>query len=373
MRVALVLPGFSADEGDWCIPALLDMVRSLSPHCEIFVLALRYPFERKRYHVYGAQVQSLGWGQRALTRKGLGWPDALRALLAEHRRRPFDLLHAFWAGEAGFLATLVGRLIGQPALLSLAGGELVGLRDIGYGSQLMLRQRLLVRASLRGAQHVTAGSHYLHALATQHVRASKLGVQPLGTDCQRFRPDARNPAQKPPRLLHAASLLPVKDQITLLRTLALLHAWGHPATLDIAGVGPEAARLRALAAQLRLDGAIRWLGAIPHHELPAHYQAADAFVLSSRHEAQALVLTEALACGRPVVATQVGLAPELVPTSLLVPPQDHVTMASALAGLLASPGRRAGLGQEGRAQTLRDYSLEATTRGWLKLYGTLSL
>jgi glycosyltransferase involved in cell wall biosynthesis len=369
MRVGLVLPGFSADEGDWCIPALLDMVRSLRAHCELFVLALRYPARRGHYRVYGATVQALGWGQRAATRKGLGWPDALAALLSEHRRAPFDLLHGFWASEAGLLAALAGRLLDRPALVSLAGGELAGLRDIGYGLQIQPRQRLLVRASLRLASQLTAGSVYLRALAEPHARRVPLATQPLGADCELFAP--AEPAVRPhgaPRLLHVASLLPVKDQATLLKALALLRTWGCAATLDIVGEGPEEGRLRGLAASLGLAHLLRWRGPLPHHELPALYRAADAFVLTSRHEAQALVISESLACGTPVVATGVGVAPELLPASNVVPPQQPRALAEALQSLFSLPQRGRGLGLVGREQVQRGYSLEAAAKGWMALY-----
>ncbi|HET7034455.1 MAG TPA: hypothetical protein VFI42_02130, partial [Thermomicrobiaceae bacterium] len=62
MKLALILPGFSAAEDDWCIPALLDLARVLAPEVELHVFPLRYPPRRGRYRIYGATVHPLGGG-----------------------------------------------------------------------------------------------------------------------------------------------------------------------------------------------------------------------------------------------------------------------------------------------------------------------
>ncbi|HEX3723184.1 MAG TPA: hypothetical protein VHV31_10355, partial [Nitrolancea sp.] len=92
MRIGLVLPGFSASEDDWCIPALLDLVRTLSqiPGVHVVVFALRYPDRRASYEVYGSTVRPLG-GIDAHRSRRLGlWTRAINAIAREHRRAPFD-------------------------------------------------------------------------------------------------------------------------------------------------------------------------------------------------------------------------------------------------------------------------------------------
>ena len=86
MNVGLVVPGFSADEADWCIPALRNLVAELAREDEVVVLALRYPYQAGQYQVFGARVIALGGEQR----RGLGsaalWRRAYVALRDEHRR-----------------------------------------------------------------------------------------------------------------------------------------------------------------------------------------------------------------------------------------------------------------------------------------------
>src|ERR1051326_8589210 len=112
MNIGLVVPGFSADATDWCIPALRHLARTLAARDDVRVLALRYPYSAGRYEIDGAEALAL-------------WRPILQALRFEHARRRFDVLHAFWATESGLLAALAGRILGVPTLVSLAGGELV--------------------------------------------------------------------------------------------------------------------------------------------------------------------------------------------------------------------------------------------------------
>jgi glycosyltransferase involved in cell wall biosynthesis len=164
VRVGLVVPGFSADPHDWCIPALRNLVAWLARADDVRVIALRYPYAARRYAVFGAEVTALGGGTRQGRDSVHVWRHTLGTLAAEHRRRPFDVLHGFWATESGALAALAGRTLGVPTVVSLAGGELVRFPDIGYGGQLSLVERLKVRLALRLASAVTAGSRYQLAL-----------------------------------------------------------------------------------------------------------------------------------------------------------------------------------------------------------------
>src|SRR3977135_507588 len=180
MRVGLVVPGFSADAEDWCIPALRHLARALARTDDVRVVAVRYPYQPARYSVAGASVIAVG-GAEARGGAALdGWRKHLGLLIREHRRQKFDVLHAFWATESGFLTALAGRLLRVPTLVSLAGGELVSLPTIGYGDcdKQIAGARGSVLVSLRRASAVSAGSHYLLALAQQHVPRHRLRLAP---------------------------------------------------------------------------------------------------------------------------------------------------------------------------------------------------
>jgi glycosyltransferase involved in cell wall biosynthesis len=373
MRLGLVVPGFSADQTDWCIPAVRDLVRELSGRHDVHVFALRYPHRVSRYQVDGATVQSFGG---ALARRGARLrllARALAAIMAEHRRQPFDVLHGLWSDEPGLLAVAAGARLGVPPLVSLMGGELVGLDDIGYGGQLGLANRTMTRQSIRRAARVTAGSSYLQGLAGSQPGGDRILRIPLGVDVRRFHPHAGDDAVIPllaghPRLLHVASLVPVKDQETLLRALSLLAPRMPGAHLHIVGDGPLLGHLRRLAAALEITDRVTFHRAVPHDHLPAYYHAADLCLLSSRHESQGMVVLEAAASGRATVGTAVGILPELAEPSQIVPVGDAHALADAVVGLAQDPEALALAGQAALERVSARYTLDQSVAELCALY-----
>ena len=191
MRLALIVPGFSENENDWCIPALRDFVTTLAITDDVCVVALRYPQVNGSYSVFGAKVIALGGGTGRGVRALDLWRRALGTVISEHRRRRFDVIHAFWADEPGIIAALAGKILRVPSLVSLCGGELVGFSDIDYGGQLAPFQRAKTDLALRLASEVTAGSRYEQRLAARQVQrlhARPPLLRPLGVDVRRFAP-----------------------------------------------------------------------------------------------------------------------------------------------------------------------------------------
>jgi glycosyltransferase involved in cell wall biosynthesis len=371
MRIGLVVPGFSADPGDWCIPALRHLVVRLVGAADVHIFALRYPDHRGSYGVFGAQVTALGGGDATGGRSAGLWQRTASALVAEHRRRRFDVLHAFWAGEPGFVTALMGRVLGIPTVVSIAGGELARLRDIGYGGILRRLDRVKTRLALRMAGAVTAGSALALASAQPFLparSASRACRVPLGVDLTMFAPLGQPRNDGPARILHVASLCGVKDQATLLSAAAALRDRSYVFQLDIVGAGPLEPDLRSLARCLGLSENICWRGAVPHDQMPRAYQRADLFVLSSRHEAQGMVALEAAACGVPVVGTAVGVIPELGPAARTIRVGDAGGLADGMAELVDDEPSRLRSGCAARERAIAEFSIELCTTRFLDLY-----
>ncbi len=369
MKLALLVPGFSAHEGDWCIPALLDLVRALASTHQVHVVSLRYPLRRASYRVGGARVWALAGGETGGWRRlFLFWA----ALQTVQRAGPFDYYHALWGDEPGALAVLGARLAGAPALVSLMGGELVALPEIGYGGQVSRWNRLLVRLALRLANGVTVGSRFMERLVLAHGRVRRVARWPLGVNAARFTPrgDALSLAGRPV-LLHVASLVPVKDQATLLRAFALAGEHLPAAHLHVVGDGPRRGALERLVARLGVRERVTFHGAVPHDHLPAFYRAADLLVMSSRFESQGMVVLEAAACGVPAVGTAVGILPELEEAGVArtVPPGDAKALSGALVDFLGS-GARA-LGRQARAVVEEHFTVQTALRRLMDLYAAL--
>lgn len=386
MNVGILIPGFSSDENDWSIPVQQHLMRHLSHDDNVRVIALRYPHHRQPYRIYNASIYPLGARRaRGVRRLGL-WLAALHMLRRLHGERPFDVLHAMWADETGLLAVWAGRRLNVPSVVSIVGGELVAFPALDYGLQRSAFSRWIVGQALR-ADAVIASSPYarrLIARAGYHVHEDRLHTIPLGVDTDLFRPPdtadvgaGLRPArsaisssgEETPRLIHVASLVPIKDQVLLLRAVARLH---DHVVLDIVGTGSEERKLRSLAAELGIAHRVNFLGAVPHTELPACYRRATLHVITSRHEGQALVTLEAAACGIPTVGTAVGLLADAPELGIAIPVGDDEALAAAIHDLLSDETRRQTLAQTARAAVEREYSIERTVERLRSLYNSLS-
>ena len=229
-----------------------------------------------------------------------------------------------------------------------------------------LLYRPFLRAVLRRAARIIVSSPELvrHAVELQDFR-DKCVVVPFGVDTQRLvatdevqaRADELRARHQTPILLFVGRLVPYKGVDVLLRAL---H--GIDATTLLVGAGPLRARLETQARELGLSG-VRFLGAVSDAELTALYHAADLFVLPSvtRAEAFGVVQLEAMACGVPVVSTNL---PSGVPwvnqhdkTGLVVPPGDADGLRQALLALLTDRRRREALGCYARERVGREFTL----------------
>jgi glycosyltransferase involved in cell wall biosynthesis len=378
MNIGILLPGFSSDENDAAIPVQLNLVREMAKHHEVRVLALRYPFRRDVYHVYGATVHSLGVGQvRGVGRFRL-WLDALLTLRRLHQEKPFDVFHAMWADETGLLAVWAGKLLGVPSVVSVAGGELANLAEIGYGLQLGTFSRWMVRQAVEGADCVVVACEYIRRLLAGY-RVKRVEKIVLGVDVAHFTPITPTPnnpispqagkwgERNARRVVHVASLVKVKDQATLLKAIARMP----DVTLDIIGVGTEEERLKELASELEISERVNFIGAVLHHELPDYYRRAALHVLSSRHEGLGMVTLEAAACGLPSVSTDVGLLPDYPEMGVTVPVGADEALAEAIRSLLEDEPRRVALGKSALNAVRSHYSIQATVEQFTALYANL--
>ncbi len=157
----------------------------------------------------------------------------------------------------------------------------------------------------------------------------------------------------------------------LLRAMARVFqdtAW--PGDLVLAGDGPEHARLRTLAAELGIAGRVVFPGKVGRADVPSLFAGCALFVLPSRHEPLGIVNLEAMAAGKPVVATRVGGVPEIVTqgvNGLLVAPENPEEMAGAISRLLGQKELCAELGAGGRARA-REFTWDAIASQYLQVY-----
>jgi glycosyltransferase involved in cell wall biosynthesis len=257
---------------------------------------------------------------------------------------------------------MLGRALGRPVVITGRGTDLNLIPDYA------LPRRMIRWAAREAAGLVTVCTALKETLVALGVPAEKVRVLRNGVDLARFRPVER-PASRArlglegPTLLSVGHLIPRKGHDLVIESLAHLPP---EVGLLIAGDGPEEEALRALATAKGVAGRVRFLGRLAHGALRDVYEAADILVLASSREGWANVLLEAMACGTPVVASNVWGTPEVVASEsagLLMRERSGQGVAEAVTALLARPPARAAT----RAYA-EGFSWEATTNGQIELF-----
>lgn len=330
-----------------------ERIRRLAAHCDLVVLAPVpwFPFNRwirgKRATIPFFETQE---GLRVYHPRFFSFPRYAKFLdgalcflslvwfTARLRRSfPFDLLDAHFEFPDGVAGTLLGKLFRRPVIVTLRG-KLVRLS--GYRLH-----RPQLRWMLRHANRVTAVSHSLRYIAEGlGLRPDRLRVIRNGVDTNKFSPMDRTEARRICGLpqdrrivLTVAALYRHKGQHRMIAVLPdLLQRYPDLLYVMIGGGRPGESYVReleALVARLGLGDHVLFVSPRLHAELRPWFCAADLFVLLTQSEGWPNVILESLACGVPVVATQVGGVPEIVRDGrdgLLVPYGDGDAVRGAV-------------------------------------------
>lgn len=273
----------------------------------------------------------------------------------------FDLIDAHYFYPDGVAAALIARELGKPLVITARGTDLN-----------LIPQFTLPRAQIRWAagladEVITVCEALKRPLLDLGVAAEKMRTLRNGVDLVSFQPRDRTIAR---------AKLGVSGQI-LLSVGLLIERKGHHlvidamrqlpgATLLIVGSGPDRGDLEARARAGGLADRIRFLGEVPHQALAEIYSAADALILASSREGWANVLLEAMACGTPVVASDVWGTKEAVGAS-----EAGVLMRERSADGVADGVHRLFAALPDRSSTRRyaqQYSWDATTQGQIELF-----
>lgn len=273
---------------------------------------------------------------------------ALRVLAAALRRRP-DVIYAHFLAPAGVFAAAAGALTGRPVILTAHG------QDVRNAGSMRAVRRATAWACARASAVVCVSDALRRELEGAVPQAGgRTQVIDCGVDLQRFAPrgadeeDVLAGAQHP-RFLFAGSLVERKNVVALADAFATLGA----GSLTLLGDGP-------LRPSLEGRPGVRVAGRVDHDEVPAWIAACDVLCLPSLTEPFGMVLLEAMAMERSVVATRVGGPPEFVspPVGVLVDPHDVADIARGLREAVALPSpnpaaRRAAAGHDLRGQVER--------------------
>ncbi len=322
--------------------------------------------------------------ERALTRAVASAATTLGAgVVHAHFSSTIGAASAAGARRAGLPLVAEVRVDLAGAALSQSGRHVPGV----VSSRIEGPLRRWFERHLAGADAVVAASTSLGELLESTVPGvrGRLTVIPNGVDVERFSPGPADPALRSRLGLDGAVVLGSTakmlryEGLDLLVEAAAALAGDHPRLrLLLVGDGPEAQRLRALAARLRAP--VVFTGAVPAAAVAQHYRLVDVFAIPRRSApvtryAAPLKLLEAMASGLAVVASPVGDVPSLLAggRGVLSPPGDVEALTRAVSALLADPAARRETGAAARAWALEAATWDATAQAAAAVYRDLGV
>jgi glycosyltransferase involved in cell wall biosynthesis len=279
-----------------------------------------------------------------------------------------DVFHAFWAIPSGFIASLCCGEV--PLLLTLEGSDVKI-----HGKRFMFRY--FVKRALRKSEKVIALSNDLKrgaiALGTKE---DKMCVLPDGVDTDTFKPVDKRLARTKLNLpdgflvLFVGHLFKVKRVDKLIRIAANLNN-DFDFRIVVAGDGPERRNLEKMAEKLEVRN-VSLAGEIPHADMPLYMAAADVLALPSEAEGLPSCVQEAMACGVPVVASNVGGLPDLITngvTGYLA--NNEMEMETYLKQMMSSPELVSTMGVNALEFARQNLSLDEVVKQIEELYASV--
>ena len=279
-----------------------------------------------------------------------------------------DVIDSHYLYPDGVVAVALGRRFGLPVVMTARGSDVTQLPDHA-GPRRMIRW-----AMDRADAMISVSAGLKRAMVALGADGGRITVLRNGVDLDLFQPPEGAAARaalraqvgldEHPTLLSVGHLIDRKGHHHVIGALPHLPGW----RAMIVGEGPERARLLALAGALGVADRVRLMGAHPHAELPRFYGAADVLVLASSREGWANVLLEAMACGTPVVASDIPGNPEVVQrreAGLIVERNTAEGFAAGVRALWADAPARGAV----RAYA-EEFSWDATSAGQMDVFNS---
>ncbi len=407
MKIALLTEKYTPDIGGLAISSER-LARLLSSSgCEVRVFSPTGnlpPSDQRTLPSSGLAVTRFGAHKRTDDTL-VDWFDLI---IEEHARAPFDVLHAYFLTQAGFIATLAGRYLNIPSVVSIRGNDIDRAAfDPSRFSHTMF--------ALQNANVVTAN-------AKDSVRKAKaffdreIILIPNGVDTEHFKPLKKNQALVESLKLdnlvtlsgavrHEGSLLQTGETLRSQRTLpqsdmvpvigfvgelrekkgmkTLLSAYAQAckkcaATLLIVGVIRQGEDKQAFDEFVSANPNLKIIvtGYIAPSDLPSYYSLMDVFVHPSIHDGMPNAILEAMACERAIIATPAGGTKDMIEdgkNGMLVNINDEDMLAEKILELLDNPEKRENLGKSARESVIKKFTLANELNANLDVYRKLGI
>ena len=300
------------------------------------------------------------------------------------KKNNINIVHAHFAYVEGWVGLLARKICRRPLAVTLHGYDILVEPSVGYGLRLSRRYDEIVRRVIQEADVVIVQSR---AMLREVLRISGKGMQgkvflvPHGVDVKRFNPllDAstirrRHGLEGRFTVFSLRSHRPNYGLEYLIRAIPIVLKRYPDVVFIIGGDGPLRPYHERLVEALNVRRNVVFTGLIPPREVPLYYAASDVVVVPSLQEAWGLVATEAMASGKPVIATRVGGLVDQVfegHNGFLVPPRNPRAIAERIIYYRENPEEAKRMGMNGRRIAERMFDIRRRIDKLIKLYKEL--
>ena len=290
--------------------------------------------------------------------------EAMRnTIVEEHRRAPFDVIHAQYGYPCGWAAMLASRDTGVPNLVSIQGGDGHWVGSCCETHRLAMT-RLLDHA---GAVLIGCGSFREEVVSRLGTDPARFTIVPGAVETERFTPPGDAPADDPPVMLYHGRVDARKGVLDLLEAARRLVAEGVRFRLLISGIGPTFDETEAAILHLRLQDCVEMTGYVDYADVPAVYRRASIFASPTYAEGFSNTILEAMASRMAVVSCRsVGVVDCIRDgeNGLLTEPGDVPALTEALRRVLQDRDLRERLAEAALQECRAVYS-------WPKVAGQI--
>ncbi|MBK7320083.1 glycosyltransferase family 4 protein [Candidatus Villigracilis affinis] len=382
MKIALLSEKYTPDIGGLAISTgrLGHLLDSVGHKVRVFAPSPNLPAsEKQTLPSNGVSVTRFGAHKRADDTL----VDWFELIVEEHKREPFDLIHAYFLPQAGFVGTYAGKYLNIPSVVSIRGNDIERAAfDPSKFSHVMY--------ALQNASAVTTNASELAKKAKAFIDR-EIHLIPNGIDTERFKPMERNEMlaeaiglreRKEERESAVSFRIGFVGELREKKGLAtLLSGYTQvtkemPVSLLIVGEIREGEdkklfdEFRALNPEHR----IVVTGHVPHKDLPAYYSLMDVFVHPSLRDGMPNAVLEAMACGKAVIATPVGGVLDVLEDGVngrFTPVNDAEALAQEIEALLKDEQQRKQLGEQARKTIQTAFTPQRELEANLRIYNAL--
>lgn len=330
-----------------------------------------YPFNYQRLCYNGGMLPNFKTSYFAKFQTPIFMLIGMYYIFKITNKEKIDLIHAHWIIPSGLMSIFVKLISRIPLIISVHGS------DISLIKYPFLKS--IIKQILKNVDMCTVNSTATKDLTLNVIKSNKrLKIIPMGVDLNIFKPKFKCAdgvySKKRPTILTVGRLDKKKGMNYLIDAMPEIIRKFPKAKLVIVGDGPEKNNITMLIKKLNLDKNVDLIGAVQNKNLPSFYQKADLFVLPSLNEGLGVVLLEAMACGTPVIGSNVGGITDIIingENGFLTISENPQNLAEKIITVLSNNDLQKKFSENGFRTIKEKFSWDVITDEFLESYGEL--